>query len=189
MTTSKLPILSRCGSESVVNDPVPTTGRLRYAALALYTRGDDTQAVVDADTAPQAVISLCHRDEPGNDRGGAVLRLRTPTVTETMDLYVIARLDIGDAAADVYSSEIYSHRAADGAFCGRTTTSWSRSLQLEPGTSANLDGLDRTLAAAGYFRTSGWRVRATASGAVRYFADATTARRRALDDASKPCMV
>ncbi|MFC9660047.1 hypothetical protein ACFVJ5_07390 [Nocardia sp. NPDC127606] len=112
-------------------------------------------------------------DESGRVGGDAVLDPRTPlAAVMTIELYVIARLDVGDAAADVYTSEVHFSHAVDGAFCGRATTSWSRSLRLAPDTSVDLDGLDRTLVDAGYYRTSGWRARVTASGAVRYFADA-----------------
>ncbi|MGW6724808.1 hypothetical protein ACWF9G_02785 [Nocardia sp. NPDC055029] len=102
-------------------------------------------------------------------------------MTARADLYVIARLDIGDAAIDVYCCEVYFDHAVDGTLCGRTSASWSRTLQLGPDMSADLDGLDRAMAAARYFRTSSWRVRVTASGAVRYFADATAGLRSAVD--------
>ncbi|MGW0325590.1 hypothetical protein [Nocardia sp. NPDC003183] len=110
-----------------------------------------------------------------------VLRYRPRTLMATSELYVIARLDFGDAAADLYSSEVYCDHADDGAISASTTASWSRSLPLAPNMPTDLDGLDRTLATAGYYRTGDWRVRVTASGAVRYFADATSGHRGADD--------
>ncbi|MFD6397444.1 hypothetical protein [Nocardia sp. NPDC060249] len=101
-------------------------------------------------------------------------------MTARVDLYVIGRLDMGDAAADVYCSEIRFDHAVDGAVCDRAIANWSRTLHLEPGASTDLDGLDHTMATAGYYRTGGWRVRITASGAVRYFAEATVGRRPAM---------
>ncbi|MFJ2838046.1 MULTISPECIES: hypothetical protein [Nocardia] len=94
-------------------------------------------------------------------------------MTAQVDLYVIARLDVGDVAVDVYFCEVFVH-SANGSFGGRTSASWSRTLQPAQDVSADLDGLDRTMSAAGYRRTTGWRERVTASGAMRYFADATT---------------
>ncbi|MEV4158510.1 MULTISPECIES: hypothetical protein [Nocardia] len=122
-----------------------------------------------------------YSDDSDNNRDAVVLRRRrrAPIATETSDLYVIARLDIGDAAADVYDSGVhYDIHGHDGAFGPHTTANWSTSLPLEPNVSADLDGLDRTLAAAGYYRTGGWRERVTASGAVRYFAEATPLHRQ-----------
>lgn len=93
-------------------------------------------------------------------------------MTETVDLYVIARLDPGDAAADLYSCEVY-YDAHDGTFHGRTVASWWESVRLDSAT-AGLDELDHAMSSAGYTRVGGWRKRVTSSGAVRYFADATT---------------
>lgn len=83
------------------------------------------------------------------------------------ELYVIVRLDAGDSAADVYSSDISAQGVPMAA--GGTPT-----LRLQPGAAADLDGLDRTLAASGYWRTGSWRKQITASGAVRYFTEATS---------------
>ncbi|MFE6925924.1 hypothetical protein ACFVAV_33275 [Nocardia sp. NPDC057663] len=94
-------------------------------------------------------------------------------MTELIDLYVIARLDTGDAAADLYSCEVY-YDAETGTFHGRTVNSWWESVRLPAEAEASLDALDRALSGAGYARIGQWRKRATASGAVRYFADATT---------------
>ncbi|TCJ96319.1 hypothetical protein [Nocardia alba] len=87
------------------------------------------------------------------------------------EFYVIARLDIGDSAADIY------RRTFDVPVCSRHTADWAWSLPAQPGAAADLDGLDHLLAAAGYQRSSDWRMRITTSGAVRYFADATTPSR------------
>ncbi|MFD3431277.1 hypothetical protein [Nocardia fluminea] len=94
-------------------------------------------------------------------------------MNETVDLYVIARLDAGDAAADLYSCEGY-YDVETGTFHGRTVESWWESLRLPADIEASLDALDQALSGAGYARIGEWRKRATASGAVRYFADATT---------------
>ncbi|MFD4444384.1 hypothetical protein ACFWPK_31875 [Nocardia sp. NPDC058519] len=94
-------------------------------------------------------------------------------MTETVDLYVIARLDNGDAAADLYSCEVY-YDAHDGTFHGRTVASWWEPVRLESTAVASLDELDQAMSRAGYTRVGGWRKRVTSSGAVRYFADATT---------------
>jgi hypothetical protein len=83
------------------------------------------------------------------------------------EFYIIARLDVGDSAADIYR-KIFDVPAGV-----RHTADWARSLPVRPGTAADLDGLDHVLAAAGYRRSSRWRQRITTSGAVRYFADAT----------------
>jgi len=47
-------------------------------------------------------------------------------------------------------------------------------VRLPAETDASLDALDQALSRAGYARIGEWRKRATSSGAVRYFADATT---------------
>ena len=94
-------------------------------------------------------------------------------MTELVDLYVIARLDDGDAAADLYSCEVY-YDAETGTFHGRTVASWWESVRLDGEAVASLDALDRALNVAGYARVGDWRKRVTSSGAVRYFADATT---------------
>lgn len=83
------------------------------------------------------------------------------------EFYVIARLDVGDSAADVYSSDI------SGGPGEPRTAGWARTLRVQPGTAADLDGLDRTLAASGYWRTGSWREQITAGGVLRYFAEAT----------------
>ncbi|MFE6923008.1 hypothetical protein ACFVAV_18410 [Nocardia sp. NPDC057663] len=179
MTNSKPPNLFQRASESVTPDLLPTRERLPYTVSILPLSGVDRLLPETAGMAEQTGVSPRNPRDRGIDRDGVVLRhrLRPTTATETNGLFVIARLDAGDAAVDVYSSEFYCGHASDGAVCARTTAIWSRSLRLEPGTSADLDGLDRTLAAAGYCRVGGWRVRVTANGAVRYFADATTSSR------------
>ncbi|MFE6922841.1 hypothetical protein ACFVAV_17540 [Nocardia sp. NPDC057663] len=93
-------------------------------------------------------------------------------MTELTDLYVIARLDAGDTAADLYSCEVYYDHGT-GTCHGRTVESWWESVRLDPEVAA-LEALDQALSVAGYARVGQWRKRATDSGAVRYFADATT---------------
>ncbi|WP_029896555.1 MULTISPECIES: hypothetical protein [Nocardia] len=94
-------------------------------------------------------------------------------MTELIDLYVIARLDAGDSAADLYSCEVY-YDTGTGACHGRAVESWWESVRLDPTVDASLEALDQALASAGYARIGEWRRRVTSSGAVRYFADATT---------------
>ena len=91
---------------------------------------------------------------------------------DAVDLHVIARLDADDAAADLYSCEIY-YAATDGCEAGRAVTGWWESVTLTSTTGATLDDLDEALSSAGYRRTSGWRKCVNAYGAVRYFSDAT----------------
>ncbi|MEV4204338.1 hypothetical protein [Nocardia salmonicida] len=90
-----------------------------------------------------------------------------PGKTSRSELYIIARLDVDDSAVDLYS------KVFDAPSSVRHTGEWSWSLPVRPGTAADLERLDHLLAGAGYRRCSGWRKRITASGAVRYFADAT----------------
>ncbi|WP_280221312.1 hypothetical protein [Nocardia neocaledoniensis] len=94
------------------------------------------------------------------------------TELDAVDLHIIARLEVGDAAADLYSCEIFCD-AADGADAGRTVTGWWESVKLDPTADVSLDALDAALVTAGYRRTTGWRKRVNAYGAVRYFSDAT----------------
>lgn len=94
-------------------------------------------------------------------------------MTELVDLYIIARLDAGDAAADLYSCEVYYDHGT-GTCHGRTVESWWESVRIDHEVDATLDALDRALTVAGYARIGQWRKRVTSSGAVRYFADATT---------------
>ncbi|MGW5455755.1 hypothetical protein [Nocardia sp. NPDC003979] len=90
-----------------------------------------------------------------------------PGKTSCSEFYIIARLDADDSAVDLYS------RIFDAPGGVRHTGEWSWSLPVRPGTAADLERLDHLLADAGYRRCSSWRKRITASGAVRYFADAT----------------
>lgn len=94
-------------------------------------------------------------------------------MTELIDLYVIARLDAGDSAADLYSCEVY-YDPGTGTCHGRTVESWWESVRLDLEVHASLEALDVALGVAGYARVGGWRKRVTSSGAMRYFADATT---------------
>lgn len=114
------------------------------------------------DSAEEGPGSL-HRN-PRSESGGASVSGGSPRT----EFYIIARLDAGDSAADIY------RRIFDVPVPVRHTADWAWSLPVQPGTAADLDGLDRMLAAAGYRRSSDWRKRITTSGAVRYFADATT---------------
>lgn len=97
------------------------------------------------------------------------------SATETVDLYMIARLDGGAAHADLYSCEVW-YDTADGSPAGRAVHGWWGAEVCEqssdPARPATLEDLDDTLAALGYQRTSPWRERVTAAGVVRYFADA-----------------
>lgn len=80
-----------------------------------------------------------------------------------------------DIAVDLYRCEVdvEYNTAADG-FGANTRVCWWKSLSAATGAPATLELLDRTLAAAGYRRMCDWRERVTNSGAVRYFADASS---------------
>ncbi|MFB7837833.1 hypothetical protein ACWIGW_45405 [Nocardia brasiliensis] len=93
------------------------------------------------------------------------------TATTTVDLYVIARIEQDRAVADLYSCEVF-YDADDGAEAGRTVQGWWESVQAESDSATTTIDLDGALTTNGYRRTTGWRKRVTASGAVRYFADA-----------------
>ncbi|MBF6162992.1 hypothetical protein [Nocardia cyriacigeorgica] len=93
------------------------------------------------------------------------------TDTETVDLFAIARLDEATAVVDLYSCEIY-YDADNGAETGPGVAGAWGSLTAHPGLPVTLDALDETMTDLGYRRTTAWRKRVTASGAVRYFADA-----------------
>ncbi|GAB2683352.1 hypothetical protein [Nocardia goodfellowii] len=91
---------------------------------------------------------------------------------ETVDLYVIARMDAACAVADLFQCELY-YSAEDGTAAGRTIEGWWESVATEPPAPVTLDALDAALTTSGYRRTTGWRKRVTAAGAVRFFADAS----------------
>lgn len=88
-----------------------------------------------------------------------------------VELHVIARVDDGDCAADLFGCETY-YDLDDGGGAGRAVTGFWESVTLPPG-AGGLDELDAALAGAGYTRTSPWRRRVTAAGQIRYFTDAT----------------
>ncbi|MFI6225340.1 hypothetical protein ACIBEH_32675 [Nocardia salmonicida] len=91
--------------------------------------------------------------------------------TTIVELHVIARLDDGDCAADLFGVESY-YDAVDGSETGRVVTGFWESVILDSET-AGLDELDAALTGAGYQRTGAWRKRVTAARVVRYFTDAT----------------
>lgn len=93
------------------------------------------------------------------------------TATETVDLYVIARLDDGTAVADLYGWGIY-YDADAGAEAGPSVEVLGRSLVPHPDLPATLEALDHTLVDFGYHRTTDWRRRVTTAGAVRFFTHA-----------------
>ncbi|MFD3427667.1 hypothetical protein [Nocardia fluminea] len=84
-----------------------------------------------------------------------------------------ARPDDGNAAADLYGCEVY-YDAHDGTFHGSPVAIWWESVRLDLAAPASLDEHDQVMSSAGYTRLGGRRKRVTASGAVRYFADATS---------------
>ncbi len=104
---------------------------------------------------------------PGAERQSGAVLASGAGRSGRSEFYIIARLDDDDSAADVYSKIL---DVPDGV---HDKADWLSSLPVRPGTAADLDRLDHVLAAAGYQRRGGWRKRITASGAVRYFADAT----------------
>ncbi len=91
-------------------------------------------------------------------------------MTEIVDLLVIARLTGKVAIADIYSCDIF-YDTRDGQPTGRAVLDWW-GAEVRDDPAATLTGLDEALAALGYIRTSDWRERVTASGMVRYFANA-----------------
>ncbi|MFE3755604.1 hypothetical protein ACFXO9_14965 [Nocardia tengchongensis] len=93
-------------------------------------------------------------------------------MTETVDLYVIARLESDAAVADILCCEVF-YDAEDGAVTGRSVGGWWESVATAPGRPATLEALDEELYLGGYIRAGAWRQRVTAAGATRYFADAT----------------
>lgn len=119
-------------------------------------------------------LHSCCPGDPGaacsvmSSRSGAVATA-PPSGGPRSEFHVIARLDAGDAVADVFSSDI-----VDVASGIRHSADWPQSLPLQPSKAVGLDELDHALAAAGYQRSSSWRKRVTNSGVVRYFAHATT---------------
>ncbi|MEU3010241.1 hypothetical protein [Nocardia asteroides] len=139
---------SICGNPKTVNQPCGQLGLGHGSVDNSWVNGEGDARSYDP---PQAWV----------DR----LKAKSPRT----EFYIIARLETGDSAADVYSREIFDDsgilRHIGRRFCA---------LPLQPGATADLDGLDHTLAAAGYQRSSSWRPRITHSGATRYFADATT---------------
>jgi len=96
------------------------------------------------------------------------------TEQETVDLYVIARLDDVDnvAVADLFTTELFF--TPDGTLDGRGVGSWWESVSTAHGEPVTLDALDATLATCGYIRIGEWRERVTTAGKVRFFADAVT---------------
>ncbi|MFE9328638.1 hypothetical protein ACIHDR_47670 [Nocardia sp. NPDC052278] len=92
-------------------------------------------------------------------------------MTETIELYVIARLKDDAAVADLYACEVF-YDAENGTEAGRAVQGWWESVQAAT-VSPTLDAVDAALTAHGYRRTSAWRKQVTASGAVRYFTNAT----------------
>lgn len=119
-------------------------------------------------------LHSCCPDDPRaacsviSSRSGAVATAPSSDGSRS-EFHVIARLDAGDAVADVFSSDIVD--AVSGV---RHTADWPQSLPLRPSKAVGLDELDHALADAGYQRSSSWRKRVTNSGVVRYFAHATT---------------
>ena len=93
--------------------------------------------------------------------------------TEDVGLLVIARLDgPHGAAADLYSGELLNGEHGHTDVCWRGL--WWESLPVSAeGQAVDIADVDATLTAHGYTRTCDWRPRTTASGATRYFAEAT----------------
>ncbi|MEV6661531.1 hypothetical protein [Nocardia fluminea] len=96
------------------------------------------------------------------------------TEQETVNLYVIARLDdVGNVAvADLFTTELFF--TPDGTLDGRGVGSWWESVSTAQGEPVTLDALDGALATCGYVRIGEWRERVTDAGKTRFFADAVT---------------
>ncbi|WP_433635644.1 hypothetical protein [Nocardia sp. CA-120079] len=91
---------------------------------------------------------------------------------ESVDMFMIARLDDDVAVADLYSC-VTHYDAHDGTETGLTVEASWGSVTTAPAAPATLDALDQVLTELGYQRTTDWHKRVTAFGAVRYFANAT----------------
>ncbi|WP_433717429.1 hypothetical protein ACQP2U_43845 (plasmid) [Nocardia sp. CA-084685] len=91
---------------------------------------------------------------------------------ESVDMFVIARLDDDLAVADLYSC-VTHYDATDGTEAGPTVEASWGSVTSEPTAPVTLDALDQALTEFGYRRTTDWHQRVTASGAMRWFAEAT----------------
>ncbi|WP_228824938.1 hypothetical protein [Nocardia farcinica] len=95
-------------------------------------------------------------------------------VTDLVELLVIARIDTTTAVADLFSCQTY-YDADTGTETGPGVEAMWETLTVAPAVPVCLDSLDQALTTSGYRRTSDWRKRVTAAGAIRYFAHATIA--------------
>ncbi|WP_280204827.1 hypothetical protein [Nocardia farcinica] len=93
-------------------------------------------------------------------------------MTDLVELLVIARIDTTAAVADLFSCQTY-YDADTGTETGPGVEAMWETLTVDPAAPICLDSLDQALTTSGYRRTSAWRKRVTAAGAIRYFAHAT----------------
>ncbi|MFI2561590.1 hypothetical protein [Nocardia farcinica] len=93
-------------------------------------------------------------------------------MTDLVELLVIARIDTTAAVADLFSCQTYDD-ADTGTETGPGVEAMWETLTVDPAAPICLDSLDQALTTSGYRRTSAWRKRVTAAGAIRYFAHAT----------------
>jgi len=96
------------------------------------------------------------------------------TDADLVELLVIARIDTTTAVADLFSCQTY-YDADTGTETGPGVEAMWETLTVDPAAPICLDSLDQALTTSGYRRTSAWRKRVTAAGAIRYFAHATIA--------------
>lgn len=96
------------------------------------------------------------------------------TDADLVELLVIARVDTTTAVADLFSCQTY-YDADTGTETGPGVEAMWETLTVDPAAPVCLDSLDQALTTSGYRRTSAWRKRVTAAGAIRYFAHATIA--------------
>ncbi|MBF6250724.1 hypothetical protein [Nocardia farcinica] len=96
------------------------------------------------------------------------------TDTDLVELLVIARVDTTTAVADLFSCQTYDD-ADTGTETGPGVEAMWETLTVDPAAPVCLGSLDQALTTSGYRRTSAWRKRVTAAGAIRYFAHATIA--------------
>ncbi|WP_280447732.1 hypothetical protein [Nocardia cyriacigeorgica] len=153
---------------------ITTRNKAITRVKALAAGRDPAPAATPARPRPSAV-SRPPAKLPPTSRGRGCTPPATQrgvtAMSETVDLVAIARLDEATAVVDLYRCEVF-YDADNGVETGPGVAGAWGSLAAQPGLPVTLDALDETMTDLGYRRTTTWRKRVTASGAVRYFANA-----------------